>query len=91
MQLTLIGPTCDGGFDVHKRGCRDVRQAKYAQDQKHHEEHDTLRSIVDGTYGPSAGGFYVEWWGEGNVPDDAWKEYVGEFVIFPCVGHLPDE
>lgn len=76
---------------VHKHNCRDTARIHPAD--RYEVEADTVRDIVDDTYGPKAGGFYEE---AGYIPgtpeyDRAWEQYVGEFRFMPCVGRLPYE
>lgn len=95
-KLTIVGPNLPdqskGNLHVHAADCKDLTRGQYRQvsaHEKHTEEHDSLRSVVDSFYGPDAGSFYVETYGD-NVPVDVWREYLGDFYIAPCVD-LPDE
>lgn len=79
------------GLHVHKLGCRDL--TRVAGLDAWDVEADSLRDIVEDTYGPKAGGFYEE---AGYVPGTpeyarAWEDYTGEFRVMPCAGRLPYE
>lgn len=92
MKLTVVGPMDHGGFDVHKTHCADLQQVKYRPYglQMYKEEHPDRRSVVESFYGPSAGSFYEEQWGD-DIPEDAWTHYADEFYFYPCCQLLPRE
>lgn len=78
-------------LQVHKHKCRDT--AKANPSDRWEVEADSLREVVEDTYGPEAGSFYEE---SGYIPgtpeyDNAWQDYVGEFRVMPCAGPLPTE
>jgi hypothetical protein len=97
MQLTIIGPNLadqsKGAFHVHAAGCAHLKRAEYRNLHRgdtgtYHEDHDTVRSVVDSVYGPSSGGFYEE---SELDPETAWEHYVDDFYFAPCTGALPSQ
>jgi hypothetical protein len=91
MNLTIAGPNlrdCPTTFSVHKAGCRDLKRGELAYADKFNETHETVEFLVEATYGPDAGSFYEEHWGE-DIPADAWTHYEGEFHLNPCCASLP--
>lgn len=98
MKLTIVGPNLPNNnhetMHVHVAGCGDLKRGIYKHMPKHevhNEEHDSVRSLVEGWFGPEAGSFYGERWAEEDIPADAWKHYESEFWFAPCVKGLPDE
>lgn len=96
MDLTIVGPNLidqsKGTFHVHKAHCADLNKRIYAANRRyemHNETHDTVRSLVESYYGPSAGSFYEE--AGYDDPETAWEHYVGEFWLAPCCAKLPTE
>lgn len=93
MHLTILGPNlpaeAPGYLVVHAVGCRDLSRGWARYVDRCHEEHDTVRSLVEEWYGPDAGSFYEEAGYED--PETAWEHYVNEFHLMPCCAHLPYE
>lgn len=80
--------TKKGRWEIHKNGCADLK--KVNRYDCYEVEAESLKDIVMDTFGPEAGSFFEE---AGLDPHDptAWKHYVGEFRVLPCVGRLPEE
>lgn len=94
MQLTIVGPNLidqsKGTFHVHTKGCADLRKGQYrmlSRDAFSNEEHESVQSVVESFYGPDAGSFYEESFGD-DIPEDAWKHYEGDFWFAPCTEEL---
>ncbi len=86
------GPNGLGGIHVHRPGCADTKRGVYAGpwvDEPWVIDVTSLKHLVEEHYGPQAGSFYEE---SGYAADDpdAWRDYAGEFRVFPCVGTLPE-
>lgn len=89
------GPNGLDGIHVHKPGCADTKRGTYRNqfvDPPWEIDVTSVKHLVEEHYGPQAGSFYEE---SGYVPgtpeyDAAWRDYLGEFRIFPCVT-LPEE
>lgn len=86
MKLTIIGPNLadqsKGSFHVHAAGCADLKRGQYRNLYRgdtgtYHEDHDSIRSVVDSIYGPQSGGFYEE-------SETTWADYVSDFYFAPC-------
>jgi hypothetical protein len=93
MQLTICGPNLPGNmatFVVHRAGCRDLDRYPLNRATRSTEEHETVRSVVESFYGPEAGSFYEEHFGD-DIPENAWEDYADEFHFAPCVVGLPYE
>jgi len=91
-EVTTVGPLGDGSIHVHRTGCADLRKPKYrpyAADSMYDEQFATFKEVVESFYGPDAGSFYTD---AGYDPADpeVWREYSGEFKVFPCIT-LPDD
>jgi hypothetical protein len=85
---TIQGAMGNGQL-IHKEGCRDTTRAALLGDQVWNVEADTMKGIVNDSYGPEAGSFYEEC---GYIPgtpefDNAWRDYVHDFRVMPCVKH----
>lgn len=79
-------------YHVHAAGCDDLRRGEYqnlTQDVEDYTELTSVKELVDGEYGPGAGSFYEEAGLDADDPN-AWRGYVTEFKLFPCID-LPDE
>lgn len=80
-------------FHVHAAGCADLKRGEYrtlvGQDVENYTEATSLKDLVDAEYGPDAGSFYEESGLDADDPN-AWRGYVAEFKVFPCID-LPDE
>lgn len=92
MKLTILGPNlpaeAPATFVVHKAGCRDLKRGYATWADKSTEDHETLRALVESFYGPPAGSFYEEHWGD-DIPEDPWLDYADEFHLMPCCESLP--
>ncbi len=96
MKVTIIGPNLldqsKGSFHVHATGCAHLNRGEYRRLGRdagiYHEDHDTVRSVVDSVYGPESGGFYEE---ADLDPETAWTDYVHDFHFAPCTKGLPTE
>lgn len=104
MRVTILGPNlpaeAPGELVVHRADCRDLcrgwtldvmRQERQYAGAPIEEEHASVRAVVESYYGPAAGSFYEEHWGDEEIPEDAWRHYVGEFHFYPCTEGLPEE
>ena len=92
MKVASWGPNGLNGIHIHKPGCADTKRGQYRGflvEEPWVFEADSIKGIVEDHYGPQAGSFYEE---SGYAADDpeAWRSYLGEFTIFPCVGTLPE-
>lgn len=98
MKLVILGPNlphvAPGEIVVHRDRCRDLEGGWTLNERRMGnaiaETHDSVRSVVEGFYGPAAGSFYEENFGE-NIPEDAWTHYADEFYFYPCCRDLPLE
>lgn len=97
MKLTILGPNLPdqskGTFHVHTADCADLKRGQYrmvSRFERHTEEHNSQRSVVEWMYGPAGGSFYEETWGD-DIPADAWTHYQDEFWFAPCTKELPEE
>jgi hypothetical protein len=91
-QVASWGPNGLNGIHVHKPGCADTKRGRYRHpfvEEPWVIDVASVKELVEEHYGPQAGSFYEE---SGKAADDpeAWRDYVGEFQIFPCVGPLPE-
>lgn len=85
--------TRDGLIHIHKANCRDLNRypTPYSGSWENtvYSEASSLKSVVEDVF-RYGGSFYDEAGIPEDQHEDAWRQYVGEFRVFPCV-RLPDE
>lgn len=88
-KLIVAGPSlgneAPAQLVVHAAGCADLKRGYLRGAQKYSGTYGTVRELVEDWYGPAAGSFYEE--AGYDDPETAWKNYVDEFHLAPCV-HL---
>lgn len=85
MMVTVVNTS--KGLTVHHAACADLQKAANLMADRWGLEADTLREVVEDTYGPQAGSFYAEQGFSADDPD-AWESFAGEFRVMGCAAGL---
>lgn len=94
VRVHVIANDHTGEIDIHAEGCADVRRRPQYQTSRflgyalRVDEVADLREVVEMTYGPEAGSYYAEAGIDEADYAEAWQEFVGNFVVKPCVRGL---
>lgn len=85
-EVEVIGPNLHSAgptFHVHKQGCRDIKRDPRGYGYSQYDGHEwrmtvtSLTEVCDAAYPP-------------DDFDCESGDYLDDFKVFPCVGHIPD-